>query len=159
MVESIGQSNTQVAIYAVRLRTLVLSFHYYESPALFQYYRTLQEAYQSIMCGMVENAHPKGTMELFYFIDLLLTDSNPFAYSREGVVTQRSLDEVVRSVMHSMQKQYGFGLPDRDRVSLNGQFDLIQYALLKLMPRQLDDSRRMEVLGLMTRLIDCFTNR
>ncbi len=156
MVESIGQSATHTALYAVRLRNLVLSFHCHETPALFGYYRTLQEAYQCIMCGMVENAHPKGTMELFYFIDLLLTDSNPFAYARTGAVTQRSVDEVVGAVMDSMEKQYGLGLPARNRVSLHHQFELIQYALLKLMPHRLDDHRRGEVFGLITRLIDCF---
>ncbi len=156
MVESIGQSATHTTLYAVRLRNLVSSFHYHETAALFGYYRTLQQAYQCIMCGMVENAHPKGTMELFYFIDLLLTDSNPFSYARTGAVTQRSVDEVVRAVMDSMEKQYGLGLPARNRVSLQHQFELIQYALLKLMPHRLDDHRRGEVSGLITRLIDCF---
>ncbi|HEX8529475.1 MAG TPA: hypothetical protein VF646_05610 [Cytophagales bacterium] len=159
MVESIGQSVTQTALYAVRLRNLVLSFHYHETPALFGYYRTLQEAYQCIMCGVVENAHPKGTMELFYFIDLLLTDSNPFAYARTGAVTQRSVDEVVQSVMDSMEKQYGLGLPARNRVSLYHQFELIQYALLTLMPPRPDDRRRAAASGLITRLIDCFNGR
>jgi hypothetical protein len=55
-----------------------------------------------------------------------------------------------------MEKQYGLGLPARNRVSLQHQFELIQYALLKLFPHRLDDHRRVEVSGLFTRLIDCF---
>ena len=159
MVQAISSTQPSVSpitLYAVRLKNLVLSFHCHEIPALFGYYRTLQEAYQCIMCGMVENAHPKGTMELFYFIYLLLTDSNPFSYSRTGAVTERSVDGVVRAVMDSMEKQYGLGLPARNRVSLQHQFELIQYALLKLMPHRLDDHRRVAVSGLVTRLIDCF---
>ncbi len=156
MVQSIPSPATPTGRYAVRLRNLVLSFHCQEIAALFGYYRTLQEAYQCLMCGMVENAHPKGTMELFYFIDLLLTDSNPFSYSRTGAVAQRSVDEVVGAVMDSMEKQYGLGLPARNRVSLQHQFELIQYALLTLMPHRPDDHRRAEASTLVTRLIDCF---